>query len=267
MGRISLGLSISTALLLLLVGPAWAQDAEPGADEPASDDATTQDAATSQDEEVYEPETYDGEEEPTEPASGIADELETIEDLLDLIDTWDGGADELQTTYDGLKPELRAMVDENFESWALEGGIGLGAGYEKELAGDKGDRPLFSTNLSVGMTWPVGDYALPIYYAVPDIPGPWALGWNTAVRTDNFNAFGGSISLHWAYEYIGTTPFFDIGPAVRYRDELAFGGRALLGYGNILLQGYVESEYTVDDNNTLTVVVGVRVPWLLFTLI
>jgi len=264
MGRTLLALSIST-VLLLLVGSAWAQDAEPAAEDIAPEAA--EEAAIDESAEVDEPESFDGEAGGSEQESGIQDELETIEDLLDLIDTWDGDADELQVTYDGLKPELREMVDENFESWALEGGIGLGAGYEKELAGDEGDRPLFSANLSVGMTWPVGDYALPIYYAVPDIAGPWAIGWNTSVRTDNFNTFGGSLSLHWAYEYIGTTPFFDIGPSLRYQDELGFGARAALGYGNILLQGYVESEYTVDDNNTLTVVVGVRVPWLLFTLI
>lgn len=250
MNRMALGLAVSLALTLsTAVGHAQETGEAPIESESSAEETT--------DEGGHE----------TPEGGGIQAELETIEDLLDLIDTWDGGPDELQATYEGLKPELQAMVDENFESWALEGGIGLGAGYETQLVDEGQGRGLFSAGLSMGMTWPVGQYALPIYYAVPEIPGPWALGFNVSTRTDNFNTFGGALNLHWAYEYIGTTPFIDVGPALRYHDDLAVGVHTSVGYGNILLQGYVESEYTFDDSNTLTVIGGVRIPWLLFTLI
>jgi hypothetical protein len=189
------------------------------------------------------------------------DEFETIEDIIAFLEGFEGGPDDLQKAYENLKPAQRELVDENFESWSLEGGLSLMGGAR---LGDKTDTA-FRMGVSIGQVWAMGDYDLPIYYAFIDIPGPWSLGWTAAVQTDNFGNVSAAPMLRWAYEYIGTTPMIDVGPALRLGDgDPAFGGKLDLGYGNILVQGYVATEYYSD--NSLSVFAGVRIPWLLATL-
>jgi hypothetical protein len=123
----------------------------------------------------------------------------------------------------------------------------------------------FRMGASLGTIWAVGEYDLPIYYAFTEIPGPWALGWTAVVQTDGFGDLSGALMLRWAYEYIGTTPMVDLGPVVRVLGgDPAVGGKLDLGYGNILLQGYVAGEYYSDQS--VAVFAGIRIPWLLATL-
>lgn len=192
------------------------------------------------------------------------EDFETIEDIIAFLEGFDGGPDELQKAYENLKPEQKALVDANFETWSLEGGLSLMGGALVPLEDGK-KRGAFRMAASIGQVWAVGDYDLPIYYAFVDIPGPWAIGWTAAVQTDNFGNVSFAPMLRWAYEYIGTTPMIDVGPSVRLFDgDPAFGGKLDLGYGNILAQGYVATEFYSD--RSLAVFAGVRIPWLLATI-
>ena len=194
-----------------------------------------------------------------------------LDAVFEFITTWDGSADELQALYDRLPPDQRALLDGNFESYSLEGGLGLLGGYEPALGEDQdgGGRPRFRASLSFGAVWPRGKYALPIYYAIPDIPGPWALGFQGFAQTDNFDTFTGGATLRMAWEYIGTTPFLEVGPALRYHlDQGAAPGVHLeLGYGNILFQGIVQVEAFFSDELPVSVMGGIRLPWLLYTVL
>ena len=194
-------------------------------------------------------------------------ELESLDDLLELIENWDGSPEELQELYERLNGNERELVDQNFESWSIEGGLGLLGGTRLTLGDDGVTEGIFRLGASIGAVWPVGDYALPIYYAFPDIPGPWAIGFQVFAAADNFDSFVGGVALRWAYEYIGTTPSIEVGPAVSVGDETAVGGHLGFGYGNILFQGYVEAEYFAGSEGPLIVIAGVRIPWLLVTLL
>jgi hypothetical protein len=209
---------------------------------------------------------------PAPPADDTArrlSELESLEDLLAFIEDWEGDPDELQRAYDQLSPEQRALIDQNFEAWSLEGGLGLMGGLEAPLGEGGEGRGLFRLSVSVGVAWPVGDYALPIYYAATEIPGPWAVGFQVFGQADNFDTFSGGASLRLAWEYIGTTPFVELGPAFRAGAgvDAAPGAHLELGYGNILLQGFVQAETWFSGDLPLTVLAGIRLPWLLFTLL
>ncbi|MEL6179220.1 MAG: hypothetical protein AAFS10_09710 [Myxococcota bacterium] len=193
--------------------------------------------------------------------------LETLDDLLDLIEGWDGSPEELQKLYEQLDPDERKLVDGNFESWSVEGGLGLLGGARLTLGDDGNTDGIFRLSGTIGAVWPVGDYSMPIYYAFPDIPGPWAIGFQVLAATDNFDSFVGGLLMRWAYDYIGSTPSIEIGPAVRVGDDTLLGGHLSVGYGNILIQGYVEAEYFFGDEGPLIVVAGLRLPWLLATLL
>lgn len=196
-------------------------------------------------------------------AQDAPDQFETIEDIIAFLEGFEGGPDELQTAYQNLKPDQRALVDSAFETWSLEGGLGLMGGALLPDQGKK--RGAFRLAASIGQVWAVGEYDLPIYYAFTDIPGPWAVGWTAVVQTDNFGNLSAAPMLRWAYEYIGTTPTIDVGPAIRLFDgDPAVGAKLDLGYGNILAQGYLAGEYYAG--NDIAVFAGVRIPWLLATL-
>jgi len=187
--------------------------------------------------------------------------LESVDDIIEFLESFEGGPDELQQAYENLSPAQRTLVDENFEPWSLEGGLSLMGGA---LLGQKAE-PGFRMGASLGMVWPAGDYDLPIYYAFTEIAGPWAIGWTSAIQTDNFGDLSGAVMLHWAYEYIGTTPMVDAGPVIRLQgDELGLGAKLDVGYGNILVQGYVAAE--VYSDSSVSVFAGVRIPWLLATI-
>ena len=198
------------------------------------------------------------------PAPPVTPELNTLEDVEAFLDNWNGSADELQANYDRLPPATRELIDSLVEFYSIEGGLGLLGGYQNAFSsGD--DVGLFRLEASIGALWPVGDYSLPIYYAVDDITWPWGAGFQVFAAADNFNSFSGGAAFRWAYDYVGTTPHVDLGPVVRYRSEtLGYGAHLGIGYGNILIQGYVDVEYYVNDPNWLVVVGGVRLPWLLF---
>lgn len=215
-----------------------------------------------------------------EPAPAPSKVDEDLEALLKYLETWDGNfdrlvgfikrraetPDQLQAMYDRVPAELRQQVDGKVEYWSFEGGIGLGGGVLAETAsgGDAGG--LFRLSLSAGVAWPVGGYDIPVYYVFTDIPGPWAVGFQTFFQADNFSSVAGGATLRVAYDYLGTTPYLELGPAVRFDGDLAPGARLEVGYGNILLQGFVQADQYFADQQPLTVVAGIRVPWLLFTL-
>ncbi len=196
-------------------------------------------------------------------------ELENIEQLLAFMETWEGTPDELQSAYEGLSPDKRQLIDSNFEFSSIEGGIGLMGGFESPLSGDSEGRGLFRLSTSLGLVWPVGDYALPIYYAVTDIPGPWAIGFQGFAQVDNFDTFSGGATLRLASQYIGTTASLEIGPAFRAGSDVdgAAGLHMEVGYGNILFQGMIQSEIWFSGDLPLTILAGVRIPWLLWTLL
>jgi hypothetical protein len=196
-------------------------------------------------------------------------DLETLEELLAFLEEWDGDPDQLQAAYDALSPQQRQVIDQNFEFWSLEGGLGLGGGFEAPLSGEGDGRGLFRLSASLGALWPMGDYALPIYYANTDIPGPWAVGVQAFAQTDNFNTFAGGATAKLAWEYIGTSPYLELGPAFRAGSavDASAGARFEVGYGNILLQGFLQADAWFTDGMPLTIVAGVRLPWLLLTLL
>lgn len=193
--------------------------------------------------------------------------FESIEELVDFLESWQGSPEELDRLYNDLSPEQRALVDQNFEFWSLEGGLLLGGGVDLRQGDASGTAGRFRLGASIGAVWPQGDYGLPVYYAFPDIAGPWALGFEAFAATDGFDSFVGGLGVRWAYEYIGWTPYAELGPAVRFDDDgFGAGAHVELGYGNILVQGFVVGEYMVRDSGPITVLAGVRVPWLLATL-
>lgn len=195
-----------------------------------------------------------------EPPRDEAPSLKTLEDVEAFLDGWQGSPDELQAVYDKLDPEVRTLVDSLVEFWSLEGGLSVLGGYH---GGDDAG-PLFRLEASIGVAWPVGKYSLPIYYAVDDIVWPWAIGFQVYGGADNLtDAFYGGAALRLAYDYVGTTPYLDIGPAVRYDDQTAFGGRLAVGYGNILIQGWAAAEVFATDDTLWTATAGVRFPWVL----
>lgn len=195
-------------------------------------------------------------------AAPAAPPLKSAADVEAFLDGWDGSAAELQAVYEGLDPATRALVDALVEFWSIEGGLSVMGGAQG-VGGDLSG--LFRLEASIGVAWPVGDYSLPIYYAVDDITWPWAAGFQVYGGVDNLSsAFYGGASLRLAYDYVGTTPYLDLGPAVRYgEDALAFGGRLAGGYGNILLQGWAAVEYYAADDPLWTVTAGIRLPWVL----
>ena len=201
-----------------------------------------------------------------EPSAPSVDDvkLETLEDVEAFLDSWSGSADELQAKYETLPPETRALVDSLVEYWSLEGGLGLLGGYQHAFSGED-STGVFRLEASIGALWPVGKYALPIYYAVDDVTWPWGAGFQVFAASDNFTTFSGGGAFRWAYDYVGTSAHVDVGPVVRYREEaLGYGAHLGIGYGNILLQGYVDVEFYANDPNRLVALAGVRFPWLLF---
>lgn len=205
---------------------------------------------------------------PATPRKKLA-QLQTLEELLAFLEDWQGDPDELQAAYEALSPEQRQMIDQNFEFWSLEGGLGLAGGLETPLDGDGDGRGLFRASLSLGALWPMGDYALPIYYADTSIPGPWGIGVQGFVQADNFNTFAGGATFKLAWEYIGSSPYVELGPAFRLGGDAdpGAGARLEVGYGNILLQGFLQADTWFTDGMPLTIVGGVRLPWLLLTLL
>lgn len=193
--------------------------------------------------------------------------FDSIEELVDFLENWQGSPEELNKLYNGLSPDQKALVDQNFEFWSLEGGLLLGGGVDLVQGDNSATNGRFRLGASLGAVWPQGDYGLPVYYAFPDIAGPWALGFEAFAATDSFDSFVGGLGVRWAYEYIGWTPYAEIGPAVRFDDDgFGAGAHVELGYGNILVQGFVVGEYMVRDQGPITVMAGLRIPWLLATL-
>lgn len=203
-----------------------------------------------------------------EPAP--AQKFDSIEELLAFLEEWDGTPDDAQKFYESLSDEEKALARENLEFWSLEGGLGIMGGAASPLSGndDAEGRGLFRLSASFGAVWPMGAYDLPVYYALPKIPGPWAIGVQGFVQSDNFNTVAGGATLRLAYDYFGSSPFLEVGPAFRAGSgiDAAPGAHLEVGYGNILIQGVIQSEIWFDDQMPLTVVAGVRLPWLLLTL-
>ncbi len=177
--------------------------------------------------------------------------------------------EQLQALYDHLPDAMRQQLEAQVELWSIEGGLGLGGGLRSALSGPGGSGGVFRLSFSGGVVWPFGGFDLPIYYIFTDIPGPWAVGFMGYAHTDNFSTATAGLNLRVAVDYLGTSPFLEIGPAARvaFKDgDLAPGVHLDLGYGNILIQGFVQAEVFADEAQTLTIIAGLRVPWLLFSL-
>lgn len=190
------------------------------------------------------------------------------DELYQALEGWDGTPEELQALFDALPPEMQAEIEGQFPKWSYEGGLGLGGGYGLELQGDRSGG-FFRMEASFGVTWAVAEYTLPVYYAIPDLAGPWAAGFKVMVATDNFNSVTGGATFHWAYEYIGWTPYVDVGGLFRWDAPRGAQGGAHLevGYGSILVQGYVQAQYFFPGEGLLTIAGGIRIPWLVFELL
>lgn len=215
------------------------------------------------------------------PAAADPKQQEDIDALLDFLDDWDGDAErlmkflrrtfdtpeELQAIYELLPDDVKVQVDKYVEHWSFEGGIGIYGGFATPF-GDGDGQGLFRLSLSGGIVWPVGDFDVPIYYVFTDIPSPSAWGFQVHAHTDNFDALTGAVTAHWGGSYFGWSPYVDIGPTAKFDfgGDLAAGARFDVGYGNILIQGFAQTEFFFDDASTFTAVFGVRIPWLLFTL-
>ena len=188
-------------------------------------------------------------------------ELETVEELMDFLDSWSGSPEELAEVYDDLASESRAFVDSNFEFWSIEGGLSLlgGAALSPEVG--------FKSRLvaSLGAVWPFGDYPLPVYYALPEIPGPWALGFQVFAGVEDLDTFVGGASFRYAHEYIGETPYLEVGPMLKANADGVYPGAHLdLGFGSIIYQGYIQGNVTLEESAEFSVLLGFRLPWLVF---
>jgi len=197
----------------------------------------------------------------------IGDDEPDFDRIIGFLERNFEDPESLDAVYQNLPDHLKQKVESQVELWSFEGGLGLAGGVSNDEGGTSG---LFRLSVSGGIVWPFGDFSLPIYYVFTDIPGPWALGFSGHLQTDNFGTAAAGLSLRWAYEYLGTTPYVEVGPAAQLDIEtsaLSPGIRAELGYGNILLQGFVQSDVYFDSAVATTVVAGVRIPFILLTLL
>lgn len=216
-------------------------------------------------------------------ADSGTDELEEVAELLEYLENWDGDLDrlipflrrtfqtpeELQAAYDVLPDELRRDIEQYVEQSSTEGGIGLFGGFDAALKDDGAAfGGLFRLSVAWGIVWPYGDFDVPIYYVFTDIPVP-AVGFQLHAHTDNFSSASLTATAHWGGDYFGWSPYIDLGPTVQvgFDGDIAPGVRADVGYGNILIQGFVQTEVLFGADTVISQVYGVRIPWQLFTLL